>query len=300
MNNTGAAGKTVYDIITDRIIKALEAGTVPWRRPWAAMGSNQMPRNLSSGKRYNGINVFLLASEQMDKGYRSPFWLTYNQARDLGGHVKKGEKGTPVFFWKVYDKTAEGTDGPDSEKTERRFVGRYYTVFNADQCEGLEKHLPTVEPRPEFSPIEAAEAIVAGFKGPAIRHGGDRAYYSPIGDVVQMPNREAFESPEGYYETMFHELTHSTGHESRLGRFDNTRAPAPFGSEDYSREELVAELGAAFLCADAGISAPVLGNQAAYVAGWLKVLKNDKRAVVFAAASARKAAEMVTGKRDAT
>lgn len=286
--------RSVFDVVTDRICESLKGGVVPWRRPWsdAAIVGASDPRNLVSGKPYNGINIFLLGLQP----FTSPFWLTYNQARGLGGHVKKGEKGTPIFFWKIYDnKKPSGSD----EETERRFIGRYYTVFNLEQCEGIAA--PAAEPEPKVKSLPTAKRIVAGYKdGPIVRHIGARACYSPMGDVVMMPPLKAFESPQAYYGTLFHELTHSTGHEKRLKRFDNTQPFAPFGSADYSREELVAEMGAAFLCAKARIDNHVIDNQASYVRNWLDTLRGDTRAVVFAASQARKGVELILGTAEQT
>ena len=294
--NSPPTKTTVFDIVTQQLIDALERGTVPWRKEWGSTAF-QTPRNLTSGKPYQGINFFLLAlaGEQ----YSSPYWLTYKQTRERGGHVRKGEKGAPVFFWKVYERSNEESDvGPNTEASSRRFVARYYTVFNVEQCEGIEYPKPD-RPTRDNQPIECCDRIVAGYpSGPEIRHGSQVACYSPIGDVVRMPERNAFHSPEAYYSTLFHELTHSTGHPTRLARFAPTDPPPPFGTPDYSREELVAELGAAFLCARAGISNLTIENSAAYIAGWLRVLRTDKRAVVLAATAARRAAEVIGGTED--
>jgi antirestriction protein ArdC len=285
---------SVYDVVTERLIQALEQGVVPWRREWDA-GSFQAPRSLASGKGYKGINFFILG--MMSSRFSSPYWLTFRQARERGGHVRKGESGLPVFFWKIYERDAQDEAGKDQE--DRRFVARYYTVFNVEQCEGIE--YPRRESVTRAIPVlDACEQIVAGYQhSPCLRHGGPTAYYSPIGDVVQMPERERFTSPEGYYSILFHELAHSTGHPSRLGRFQFDSPPAPFGSPDYSKEELVAEMGSAFLCAHAGISNATIENSAAYLRGWLQTLKSDKRMIPFAAAAARKAADLILGESEA-
>jgi antirestriction protein ArdC len=285
---------SVYEIVTERIIQALERGVVPWRKPW----DSREPRNLVTGKRYRGINFFLLGTA--GERFGSSYWLTFKQACERGASVRKGEKGCPVFFWKVYEsKESSGSeDADDADDTGRRFVARYYTVFNAEQCDGLDYPKPAVPAARDVQPIAACDAICAGYQGaPAVRHGGSSAYYSPIGDVVQMPERVRFEKPEAYYAVLFHELVHSTGHASRLARFAADAPPPPFGSANYSREELIAEMGAAFLCAEAQIGNDTIDNAAAYVSGWLKVLKQDSRAVVFAAASARKAADRILGAR---
>jgi len=277
----------VYAIITDTIIKKLQEGTVPWHMPWSA----ERPKNLISDKPYRGINVFLLGS----LGYMSPYWVTFKQAQNLGGHVNKGEKGTPVVFWKTYSKME--TD-PDSQKTEKksRFVLRYYSVFNIEQCTLPAEEVPQEDPTTRaFDPIPKAQSIVEAMpNAPAITHQSQRACYSPLLDIVNMPKPESFDTPENYYSTLFHELTHSTGHESRLNRKGITD-PVRFGSHSYSKEELVAEMGAAFLSGHCGIEDRILDNSAAYINGWLGRLKNDPKLVVMAAAKAQKASDYILG-----
>jgi len=278
----------VYEIITDRIIEKLEQGTVPWHMPWSADG----PKNLISDKAYRGINVFMLGS----LGYMSPYWLTFKQAQALGGHVSKGEKGTPVVFWKTYSKME--TD-PDNQKTEKksRFVLRYYSVFNIEQCTLPAEEIPQQEENNSIEPIPEAMRIVQAMPtAPAIEHGEPRAYYSPSRDLVNMPRAEAFNSSEEYYSTLFHELTHSTGHHSRLDRFKKDDQPiAAFGSREYSKEELIAEMGAAFLSGHCGIEDRIIDNSAAYIQGWLGRLRNDPKLVVMAAAKAQKASDYILG-----
>lgn len=271
-----------YDIITERIVAQLEAGTVPWRKPWN--GTAGMPKNLKSGKDYRGINVFLLHS----LGYESPYFLTFKQAKDRGGHVSKGEKGCPVVFWKLLDVDEAG----ETITTRRVPMLRYYTVFNAAQCEGI--NAPTIDvPERKHEPVQAAQATVEAMPHPpGIVHGYTGAAYSPRTDIVRMPKPGRFESSEAYYKTLFHELTHSTGHSSRLDRNVDLKLAA-FGSPDYSREELVAEMGAAFLCGDAGILDAQIEQSAAYIAGWLKALRNDRKLVVTAAAQAQKATDFI-------
>jgi len=275
----------VYEVITDRIIDRLEQGTVPWHQPWSA----ERPKNLVSKKEYRGINVFLLGAGR----YSQPYWLTFRQAKQLGGHVKKGEKSTPVVFWKWFDYVQEGDDG--EPETKQRPMLHYYRVFNVSQCEGIdESKIPSLTTR-TFEPIERAEEVVQGMpQRPIIQHETPQAFYRPSADVVNMPAAELFRSDEEYYSTLFHELTHSTGHESRLNRLDTDKLAA-FGSRDYSQEELVAEMGSAFLCGHCGIAERIIDNSAAYIQGWLRRLRNDKRLVVFAAAQAQKAADFVLG-----
>jgi len=223
-----------YQVITDRILALLEQGTVPWQQPWDS--ATGVPRNLFSQRPYNGINVWLLTAMR----YQSPFWATFNQVKTAGGNVRKGERGVPVGFWKVYD----GKEDPETGETEKRFVLRYYTVFNAAQLEGIA--VPTIEGTPcDFTPIEMGEKLVGNMPNrPAIVHGHQRAFYRPATDTLHMPLPPCFQRPEAYYATLLHELTHATGHTSRLHRTTLTDL-CLFGSPEYSKEELVAEMGAA-------------------------------------------------------
>lgn len=281
----------IYAIVTEKVINLLESGIVPWRRPWTSTG---LPRNLVSKKPYRGVNFFLLSASK----YVSPFWLTIRQTNELGGHVRKGEESTVVVFWKV-DDAKQSTKDLDNEetdgKTRRRFLLRYYRVFNLEQCElpqtVLDK-LPKTEAH-EHDPIETAERIIADMPNrPEIQYTGSKAFYSSLTDRITLPPRELFTSAEEFYATALHETVHSTGSEKRLAREGICEA-APFGSAVYSEEELCAEMGAAFLCAEAGISTAVLENQAAYVAGWLKKLRDDRKLLIYAAAQAQKAADFI-------
>ena len=281
----------IYAIVTEKIMNLLEQGIVPWRKPWT---SAALPRNLVSKKPYRGINHFLLSASK----YVSPFWLTMRQANELGGHVRKGEESTAVVFWKVDDpkQSTENLETPGTdEKTRRRFLLKYYRVFNFEQCElpqAVLDKLPKMEMH-EHDPIEAAERIIAGMPNPPeIQHAGSKAFYSPITDLITLPPRELFTSAEEYYATALHETVHSSGSQKRLAREGICEA-APFGSPVYSKEEMVAEMGAAFLCAEAGISPAVIENQAAYVQGWLKKLRDDRKLVVHAAAKAQRAADYI-------
>ena len=270
---------SVYEIVTERIVAALEAGVIPWRRAWTA---TPPPRNLASGKPYRGINVALLSLAN----FGSPYWLTYRQATERGGHVRKGEKGSPVVFWKILEDTEDG------EK--RAPLLRYYTVFNAEQCEGIE--VPQASRPAGFDPIAEAERILANLPANSapIRHGASRACYRPGDDVIEMPSRERFTPPAEYYSTAFHELTHATGHKSRLDRRSVMADDYPDHATAYGREELVAEMGAAYLCAQAGILPATLDNSAAYLGSWIRTLRGDSRLVVQAAAAAQKAADWLT------
>jgi antirestriction protein ArdC len=281
-----------YQIINNRIMELLQQGTVPWRKTWHA--ATNSPKNLISKKEYRGINVFILGCQD----YSSPYWLTFKQCQDKGGHVRKGEKSTPVVFWKWIDRK-DDTDDADTEDTRSGKVPllRYYNAFNLAQVEGIPAP-PTAEIINAFVPIDMAEQIIADMPNkPEIRHGGNKACYSPVLDHVKLPQPEAFESPEEYYSTAFHELTHATGHASRVGR-KGILEPSFFGSHEYSKEELVAEMGAAFLCGYAGIEQKVLDNSAAYIAGWLKALKNDKTLLIHAAAQAQKASDYILKTKD--
>ena len=279
----------VYGIVTEKIINLLEQDIVPWRRPWTSTG---LPRNLVSKKPYRGVNVFLLSASK----YVSPFWLTMRQAYELGGHISKGEESTAVVFWKIEDakRSTEDLD-TDEEKARRRFLLRFYRVWNLEQCELPESvldKLPKIETH-EHDLIEAAERIIAGMPNPPeIQYAGSKAFYSSITDRITLPPRSLFESVEEFYATLNHEIIHACGSPKRLNRESIVEA-APFGSPTYSREEMVAELGAAYLCAEAGISNAVLPNQAAYVAGWLKKLRDDRRLLIHAAAQAQRAADYV-------
>lgn len=275
----------VYAAVTDRILKQLESGTVPWVKPWSdtAYGS---PHNAISGKAYRGINAWLLYAPPGGSG---DGWLTYKQAQDVGAQVRRGEKGTMIVFFKPWTVT----DRNDPESKERTVpVLRNFTVFHTSQVDGLPaKYLPVrPEPRPECECIGAAETLIRQAK---LSHGGNRAYYRPATDEIQLPESGQFRSAQDYYATALHELTHWTGAKHRLDREYGKR----FGDSAYAREELVAEMGAAFLCAHCGIDGQL--QHAEYLAAWISVLKTDKRAVVMAAAAAQKAADFALGVRAA-
>ena len=226
----------IYQNVTDQIIAMLEKGVVPWRSPILGRQSAGMPKNLESGKEYRGVNVFLLAFTAWASGYESSYWLTFNQAKQKKGSVKKGEKSSFVIFWKQYETTDKETGEPTKVP-----VLRYYRVFYVAQCEGITMPDAASFTPTDFQPIAAAENIVKGYAdAPAIEHGGTRAFYRPSTDSVRLPEPSRFASCEEYYSTLFHELAHSTGHSKRLDRNLDTE-PQPFGSPDYGKEELVAE-----------------------------------------------------------
>jgi antirestriction protein ArdC len=279
-----------YDRITERIVALLKQGTVPWQKPWTAKAG--WPRNLVSRKPYRGINVFLLHA----MGYESPLWLTFKQAVQLGGAVRKGEKACPVVFWKQLKPKEEKDTG--EEKTKTVPLLRIYHVFNVTQCDGLKETPPVLEENLSRKPAE----IVSGMpERPAIKHGMRFAFYSPQEDCIGLPSREHFESEEAYFATLFHELVHSTGHEKRLKRSTLAEREG-FGSDPYCKEELVAEMGAAYLSAHAEISERTIDNSAAYLQGWLKRLESDPTLIVRAAAQAQKAVDFILGRsaREAT
>jgi antirestriction protein ArdC len=279
-------GANVYEVINSRIMELLEGGTVPWRKPWNAQSN--YPKNLISKKPYKGVNVFLLSCQQ----YGSPWWLTFNQVQEKGGHVIKGSKSTPVIFWKWLDRTDAMEADSEEARSGKIPLLRYYSVFNLDQTEGVKAPDPE-ETHNNFDPITRAEEIIATMPlRPEIKHGGNRAYYSPSLDYIQLPNQHTFDTIEEYYNTCFHELSHATGHTNRLGR-KSILEPSYFGSHEYSKEELVAEMGAAFLCGFSGIVQKTIENSAAYLGGWLKALKNDKTLLIHAAAQAQKAADYI-------
>jgi antirestriction protein ArdC len=276
----------VYEIITNAILEKLEQGSIPWHRPWN--GREEMPKNLITKKEYQGINAFLLGCQ----GYGSPFWLTFRQCKDLGGSVKKGAKATPIIYWNWLDIPKDG------EAEEKVPFLRYYAVFNVEQCEAMpQDKVPQVAINTNgIDRITICEEIIEAVKDrPAITHNRQAALYHAGRDTINMPLFESFETSAAYYSTLFHELVHSTGHEKRLARPGITEL-SPFGTPSYSKEELIAEMGAAFLCGFAGIENVTLDNSTAYIQGWLQKLRNDKKLVIVAAAQAQKAANYIINK----
>lgn len=284
----GNVKKDVYNIITDRILHELEKGTIPWKRPFKSAGG--MQRNLITKKKYRGINVFLL----LVQNYESPYWLTYKQAQELKGSVRKGEKGTLVIFWNWIEKMDDETEKPEKIP----FI-RYYTVFNLAQIEGIEVKEDSAcaecneKAKINFNPIATCEIIINTMpKRPQILYGKRSACYIPGLDRVEIPNQTLFLSVEDYYSTLFHELGHATGHNDRLRRKE-VMEKKRFGSMEYGKEELVAEMTSAFLCGHAGIESSTIENQAAYIDGWRKAIKKDTKIIVLAAAQAQKAADYI-------
>lgn len=281
----------LYTRVTDQIVAELEAGVRPWVQPWnAAHAAGEVSRPLRyNAMPYRGINVVLLWLAALRQHFVSPLWMTYKQAAELGGQVRKGAKGSLVVYADTFTRREAGDDGQEQE-IEVPFL-KSYSVFNTEQIDGLPAHYYAKADQPTHPAerIGRAECFVAN-TGADIRHGGGMAYYSPAGDYVQMPPLSSFRTAESYYATLCHELTHFTRHPSRLNReFGRKR----WGDEGYAMEELVAELGAAFLCADLGLTLELRDDHAAYIGSWLKVLKNDKRAVFTAAGHAQRAADFL-------
>jgi antirestriction protein ArdC len=273
-----------YQIVTDRITALLETGVCPWVKPWNAEAG--MPRNLFSQREYRGINVWMLGAQS----YASPFWATYRQVEQAGGQVRKGEKSTPIVFWKV----GIGED-EETGKVRRTFLLRHYSVFNASQVDGIAIPQLPEDVTYEHTPLEQCEKVVTNYPlRPTITHGDSRAFYRPSTDSVHMPDMRDFSQLSSYYSTLFHELTHSTGHVDRLNRPTLVDAVA-FGTVRYAKEELIAEMSAAYLCGVTGIVNETVNNSAAYLAGWLKVLKDDPKMLVQAAGAAQKAADHILG-----
>ena len=280
----------VYARVTDRIVEDLAAGVRPWMKPWSAgHADGRISRPLRhNGTPYRGVNVLLLWGEAQAKGFGSPSWMTYKQAQELGGQVRKGEAGSMVVYADRYTKSETNERGEEAEREVAFMKG--YTVFNVEQIDGLPaQYLAPVAPVLQPLPLhQAAEAFFAA-TGATFCHGGSRAFYAPVRDFIQLPPAEAFRDAESYAATKAHELIHWTGHPHRNAREFGRR----FGDRAYAFEELVAELGAAFLCADLGITPEVQPDHAAYLAHWLQVLKEDKRAIFSAAAHAQRAADYV-------
>ena len=280
-----SAYSKINEMITARLVERIEAtNQLPWKKPWTSM--SLMPRNLVTKKNYRGVNVFLLHM----LGYTSPYYLSMKQVNAMGGKVRKGEKSCPVVFWRFVE--AEEQDKPDAKGYA---MLRYYRVFNVEQCEGLpEGKVPVIDiPKREHEPLVVAEDLVKSMPNPPrIGYGRTLASYSPSMDTVSMPSPELFESGEEFYGALFHELAHSVGHESRVGR-KAIMTPNGFGSHQYSQEELVAEMTSAFLCGWCGILLCTETNQAAYLRGWLKRLKSDPTMLIKAGSEAQKAFEWI-------
>ena len=282
----------IYSRITNQIVNHLEQGVRPWAKPWnAEHAAGRITRPLRhNGKPYSGINVLSLWASAMTQNFAAPIWMTFRQAAELDAHIRKGEKGSLVVY--ADSITRKETDDKTGDEIDREIPFlKGYTVFNVEQIDGLPetyyaKAAPSLDPDARIARADNFFAVL----GATIRHGGNRAFYSIAADVIQMPAFESFQDADSYYATLAHEFTHWTGNKSRLDRdFGGHR----FGSEGYAIEELVAELGAAFLCADLELALEPREDHASYIASWLKVLEADNRAVFTAAAHAQRAAEFI-------
>jgi antirestriction protein ArdC len=284
----------LYQTVTDRIVSMIRHGAGEWRMPWHAASASEpgapvaMPRNVT-GRTYRGVNVPLLWAAAETFAYPSPIWATYRQWQERGAQVRKGEKSTLVIFWKRIEVAANDND--DDDPTETRLIARGYALFNAAQVDGFDpKPADGTAKRSEPQRIDAAEAFFRN-AGAIVRHDGNRAFYTTAGDYIQMPELQQFAAADRYYSTLAHEHVHWTGAAHRCAREFGRR----FGDQAYAFEELVAELGAAFLCADLGMSNEPRPDHAAYIASWLRVLKDDKRAIFTAASKAQAAADYLSG-----
>lgn len=269
---------SIYQSVTDTIIEQLEAGALPWVKPWRADSSAD--KNITSQKPYQGINRLLLGVSGMARGYYCPVWGSFKQWQALGANVRKGEKGTQIVFFSPITKENKETGETDSYN-----VLKAYWVFNAAQVDGITIQAPDADNAP-FNAIAHADQLIEN-TGAAISHGGDAAFYVPSMDRIQMPNKSAFDNESSYYATIFHELTHWTGHQTRCDR----NLKGKYGNSEYAFEELVAEMGAAFLCAENRIQGEL--RHAGYIKSWLKCLRDDSKAVFKAAALAQKAADYI-------
>ena len=279
----------IYSQVNDRLLAALEQGIIPWRRPW----TGRLPTNYDSGKEYRGVNILTLGITEMVHGYSSPYWLTFRQAQKHGGHIKKGEHASYIVFSEKKIREVEKEDGTKEQKV-YHFV-KSFPVFNWEQTEGVPKKEAGPALDPDRDLIEVCDSVLSRMPNPPVyRESGSAAYYMPKDDLVNLPPIETFKTTEGYAATKFHEYGHATGHESRLNR-PGIMAVAAFGSEDYSFEELVAELTSAYLCARTGIN-NTLENSFSYISCWLKVLRNDKTMLLKASGKAMAAVEYIVGR----
>lgn len=273
----------IYQMVTDKIISALENGVKPWACPWdRTQEFGQLPLNFKTKNHYSGINILLLWSETVEHGYSSPYWLTFNQAKEMGGNVIKGNKSTQLIFYKPWER--------ENSAGEKEIIPmlKTFNVFNLDQIEGIEKPIlkPVVSLVEKHDFVENVEAeSVIKETGIKIHHTGNQAFYRPSTDEICMPPKALFNHSDNYYSTILHEITHATGHKKRLDRSMAGR----FGSSDYAFEELIAELGSAFSCAELGIFGNGETQHACYIASWLKKLNEDKKFIFQAASAAAKA-----------
>ena len=280
----------VYELITNKIIEKLNQGVIPWQKHWKGTG---LPKNLITKKLYRGINAFMLHMQ----GYGLPYWLTFRQVKELKGCVKQGEKATPIIYWNWHKAVIHELEEEIEKLTP--FL-RYYNVFNIEQCEGLNIEIPE-ENKSNFNPISECEKVVRELPNPPIiKHGEAQAYYAPTTDVINMPRPSLFKNEQEYYCALYHEIIHSTGHQKRLNR----KAVAELDSfklnarKEYSKDELIAEIGASFLYGYTGIENETIDNSASYIQNWLEKLDNDKKLIIIAAAQAQRAVDYVLNRKE--
>lgn len=285
-----ASSKELAESVTALVIKQLEEGTIPWRKPWNTNGL--VPTSLQSGKPYRGINHLILQMMMQMHGYERNLWVTYKQAQALGGNVSKGEKGTEVILWKPLE--VKDKNDPDAKK--KVLMMKSFHVWNVAQCENLT--IPEKYNTESNWVGHTAEEIWAGYENaPSLTHEVQgRAFYSPTLDSITLPPKSAFPTEADYAETLFHEMTHSTGHKDRLNRFTDTEKPKAFGDDKYAREELVAEIGAMMLLSHAGLHVDT-DNSAAYIKSWISALNNDHNLIIQASQRASKAFDWITNSK---
>ena len=290
----------VYQYVTERVLALLDKGVIPWAKPWKAADT---PKSGSTGKAYRGINALMLYAQQEDRGFKCPYWFTRKQIMGCKGRIKKGERSCMVVFWKrwnVVDK--DGTPVIDDKTGDQKvtWMTRYYNVWNQAQfVEGPQLPKGWDDEQPAGAePIEVADTIKAGYmdgdNAPGLKFESGRAFYQPAGDFVNMPQADTFHSSEGFYAVLFHELGHSTGHESRLARSGITDS-VKYRGHEYAQEEIVADMCAAFVMGTCGLAEPIIENTAAYIETWRSRISDDPKLVVMAAQRAQKAADLITG-----
>ena len=279
----------LYQSVTNQIIAALEAGTPPWICPWQRVDEDAAPANITTGKPYRGVNVLLLNMQLMGRGFARNRWLTFNQALSLGGLVRRGEHGTPIVFFKMHEVAADAQRATSEARGEHRVVPmlRSFTVFNVDQVDHLPAAMQSTEPTAQAWDSDVVADSLLDSSGARIQHGGSRAFYRPGDDVIQLPSAAAFESASDYYGVALHELTHWTAHPDRCNRQLSGRASI----DAYAFEELIAEMGSAFLTNHCRLPGQL--QHASYIASWLAALRNDKRLIFTAASQAQKAADFL-------
>lgn len=287
--HTSSTTLDVYEMVSNRIIELLEAGTIPWQQPW---GDSGVPMNVISKRPYRGINLWLLLS----LNYERNVFLTWDQLKKIGGSVLQGQHGHIVVFWKQVKKQPEQLD--DNGKPKMISMLRYYKVFNVEQCRDIPKEMVPELTKGEIDSFLECEAIINTMPNcPVIKHKEQKAFYHHVEDYINMPKKKSFKSPESYYSTLFHELLHSTGAEKRLGR-KSILEMAEFGSELYSMEELIAELGASYLNSYTGILEKQIENSTAYINSWLKKFKDDKRFIITASGQAQRAIDLILNRQE--